>query len=309
MLYIFQYTFLFINMFPIKLLNIVLPRGQNELMLTPASFIEINSVMVVNDQYEGKHDSTSAALGLHSVASLETGPISLISETRQCSDNMLLQLHCKVVAVYVLVLEKNREVVHPPPRTYSSPPLVNVPLAGFVLDDGSSSCCCWATNERATTLLKLHEVNLFEVLGRTLRRSKQAWLNNARSSKHDRVDKILHQHGRVVVKNYGSTFDSTLQDLSVSVGADKIISSSDEKFLKFHILNACFGTTFWTVVGRLMDSNATEQLEKRLMQLDMPMLPLQNIWAREVFQPNPVSEARNIIEELLNMKQVSILVL
>lgn len=86
-------------MFPIKLLNIVLPRGQNELMLTPASFIEINSVMVVNDQYEGKRDSPSAALGLHNVASLETGPKSLISETRQCLDNMLLQLHCKVNCV------------------------------------------------------------------------------------------------------------------------------------------------------------------------------------------------------------------
>ncbi|KAI5398082.1 hypothetical protein KIW84_063763 [Lathyrus oleraceus] len=29
--------------------------------------------------------------------------------------------------------------------------------AGFLLDDGSSSCCCWANAERSATLLRLQE--------------------------------------------------------------------------------------------------------------------------------------------------------
>lgn len=98
------------------------------------------------------------------------------------------------------------------------------------LDDGSSSCCCWANKTSAATFLRLDEGIPREATPR----------EKGFGSSITQVDKILKQHRRVVVKNYGSVFDSLGQGLSFSVGSDNIISGSDEELLKFIILNSCF---------------------------------------------------------------------
>ncbi|CAA2996160.1 CST complex subunit CTC1 isoform X1 [Olea europaea subsp. europaea] len=112
------------------------------------------------------------------------------------------------------------------------------------------------------------------------------------------LNKILTRHGQVVVKNYGSVFDSSCQDLAFSVDSDDLVSSSDENLLRSLIISACF-STFWTVGGVLMDPNANKGLEERLVELGMTMLPLQNVRVTSVRHMDPLLEAKNIIQELV----------
>lgn len=66
-------------------------------------------------------------------------------------------------------------------------------------------------------------------------------------------------------------------------------------------VNEVFVLLCWqTVVGTRMDSNAIGKLEKRLMEMEMKMHPMQNIWVGEVHFSNPLTEARKIAQELLN---------
>lgn len=56
------------------------------------------------------------------------------------------------------------------------------------------------------------------------------------------LNKILREHGRVVVKNYGSMFDSSFLDLTFSVDHAESFGSSNENLLRCLIMNACFST-------------------------------------------------------------------
>ena len=124
---------------------------------------------------------------------------------------------------------------------YFPPP----PLSFQFVDDGSSSSCCWANAERAATLLRLHEKlpqGAFENSGLT---SKWARIDdNACNTVIYHIERIIRNHDRITVKNHGSMFDSSYQDLAVSVSSDNALSCSDENLLKFIVFNACFGT-FW----------------------------------------------------------------
>ncbi|KAL2457474.1 CST complex subunit CTC1-like [Forsythia ovata] len=87
-------------------------------------------------------------------------------------------------------------------------------------------------------------------------------------------------------------------NLTFSVDSEKLISSSDEDLLRSLIIGACF-STFWAVVGGLMDPNASKGLEERLIELGMTMPPLQNVWVTSVRHMDPLTEAKNIIQELV----------
>jgi len=110
-----------------------------------------------------------------------------------------------------------------------------------VADDGSSSCCCWANAERAATLLRLPR-RAFERSSWTLKSAGTD--DNACSTSTYYLERIFKNHDRITVKNYGSMFDSSYQELVVSYSPDNALSISDENLLKSIIFNASFNT-FW----------------------------------------------------------------
>lgn len=262
---------------------------------------------VVNDQYSIKYDNPSAASGLCKFGSL-TFPSTLISQISRYADCKPVQFNCRVVSIYILVLEQNIKAVYPHSGFQSRSPMVNIPLAGFVLDDGSSLCCSWASNDRAATLLRLEDgipggSSLWD-LKRKRKRKRRIDDTCGSPTLIHKLEKILNKHGRVIVKNYGSLFDSSGQQHSFSVDSETLLSSSDEDLVKAVIFNAACFSTLWSVIGSLMDSTAMKELEKQLVEMEMMPIqpPMQNIWAKEVHYSNPLLEARKILqqEELVN---------
>lgn len=54
-----------------------------------------------------------------------------------------------------------------------------------------------------------------------------------------------------------------------------------------------------TVVASVMDLSAVRWLEKEhLMDMEMTVNSMQNICATEVYHTNPITETRNVIQEL-----------
>lgn len=271
-------------------------RGTNRLMLTPASFITINSIRVANEA--SQENSSDLWLYRSSLASLDRVSFVMISELNQCTESKPMKFYCRVVAVRFLVLENRKYDLAS--KVHSKQHFLDIPLASFVLDDGSSSCYCWANAERAATLLRLHEElpkRAFESSGCTLTLvgiNKSSWKTTIYH-----LERMLKKHHRIVVKNHGSMVDSSYQDLNVSVSSDDDLSSSDDNLLKFIIFHACI-RTFWTVTASAMELNAVNQLEKEhLMQMDMALHPMQNVWAREVCYTDTRTEAWNMVQEQL----------
>ncbi|XP_057737739.1 CST complex subunit CTC1 isoform X2 [Arachis stenosperma] len=235
-------------------------RSENKFMLLPVSFIVIKSIKVhdkqctdwsfnlslLKDAYNPSPDSVSC----------------LISQLHQCPSNKQIMLRCRVVAVFILVLERNTTAF-------------DIPLAGFLLDDGSSSCCCWANAERAAALLRLHE--------------------EPTTSRN--LGRILRNYQKITVKNQGLFIESPFQDLAVSVTSGNAIYQYDENNLKFMIFNACAGRV-WNVVASLMDAEEVRQLDNEYLTETTNLRSLRNIWANEVSCPRMLAEAKNMLQEL-----------
>ncbi|KAL4332331.1 hypothetical protein GQ457_07G041010 [Hibiscus cannabinus] len=216
-----------------------------------------------------------STLMLTSESSIVINSIRAVDET-QISDGNLKRFRCRVVAVYVLVLEKsNRNCDDLNSNMQSRPLSVDIPLACFILDDGSCSWCCWANAERAATLLRLKEYQLSGCEA---------------SEKHDRI----------TVKSCRSVFDPFDQDFTVTAGSGRALIGLDDDFdlVASVIFNACINT-FWTVVTEVMDSNAVNLLKEHLEDMQMPMPCMENLWAREVLSVNHATEAREMLQNNL----------
>ncbi|GAB4851988.1 hypothetical protein Ancab_016179 [Ancistrocladus abbreviatus] len=268
--------------------------GQNHFMLTAVSFISVNSVGEVAASCGNESFHSWTASNLFSCVLLDPISSCSIVDLIQCLECEPRRFRCRVVAVYIVRLERNNKLDRVLSKIHCRIPIVDIPLAGFILDDGSSPCCCWANAERAATFLRLHE-EMPASVGSCWWGSKQMQTSEACSSPALHLDRILKQHRRIVVKNYGSVVDSLCQDVQLSIGSDYIISTLDEDLLKLIILNACSGN-HWSVVGCLMHANAVLELEKYLEGEQMKINAMPNIWAREVCQVDPLAEARGLLQ-------------
>ncbi|XP_056694368.1 CST complex subunit CTC1 isoform X2 [Spinacia oleracea] len=268
--------------------------GHNCFMLTPVSFITVNSVREV---------PTPAVKSLCPIPE-ETIASCLISDLIHCDTGQPRRLRCSIVSVYFVMLERNKNLDKLLPRIQLGTPVVNIPLAGFILDDGSSHCCCWTSGERAATFLRLTEEIPQAKRGSSSWRLKAAVRNRAFSTSSYQLDRILKKHERLSVKNYGSIYDTSCQDIQLSVGSDCTFGSQDENLLKVIMFNAC-SSRYWTVIGHAMDSNAVNILEKNLLEEHMTLHPLQNVWASEVSEVNPLAQAKALFQDLKSAVRTS----
>ncbi|KAK1317388.1 CST complex subunit CTC1 [Acorus calamus] len=266
-------------------------KGKLGLVLTPVSFIEVDFVKEV---YRPSHCSSfwpSSSLNMVEEDTMNTVTSILISQLIPYLDNKPFRLRCWVVEIHILVLEKAKCLLKGLFKTSD----VKIPIAGFILDDGSASCCCWADADRAEKLLRLHEIVIRTSPGR---------LTGRKSTPHRTQDtisyplkKMLKKHHRITIKNNGSMEDSSCLNLSSSGHSNQVLTISEETLLKHVILNACAGPVI-NVVGNVMDANSLSQVERELTEMQVGMLPIANIWATEVVCTDLLSEARYLLSEL-----------
>jgi hypothetical protein len=109
-------------------------------------------------------------------------------------------------------------------------------------DNGTSLCCCWADDARAEFLLRLQEIAVLDA-SVSLKFSKDRKKANLQQTVGSCLQKMLKKHKNVIVKNYGIPPDTSCRDLELSSGIGNVLSSLEQKLLKFIILNACFKGT------------------------------------------------------------------
>lgn len=269
--------------------------GRNKLIMTPSSYIEIKSIRLSTGKQCDKANKESYPSDLCPLVSLDNIPTVLISEIMHPGDCKPVQFHCRTVAISALLME-NRKAAYPRTSSHTGSAVFRIPLAGFVLDDGSCSACFWANNETAATLLRQNE-KVSPGMARNTWGMKKFEEESDHNSIIHLVGQIVKKHGFITVRNYGSVYDSTGQDLTFSVASNTCLNISDEEFLKRVILHACFGTC-WVVVGSFMDSHAVKKLENQLAEMDMTMHPMQNIRVHEVRYIDSLTEARRIMKDL-----------
>ncbi|KAF5174853.1 Cst complex subunit ctc1 [Thalictrum thalictroides] len=274
----------------------VLVVGQYEMMLTPVSFIVINSIKKDDMEYS---ECSHLQLGSSSLSGDSLGMISswLFSELIQPLETNTARFHCRVVAIHILVLEKQKlDFDKSHLKEQAQAPGIDIPCAAFILDDGSLPCCCWASAERAAMLLRLDEETMVKAICSDRWRLKRSTAGKNPNNASYHLQKILRKYNRITIKNFGTLFDTSCQDLTFSVNSDGVLSSSEENLLKLILNNACCGSVL-NVVGSIMDSNATGRLEE-LSGMGMAMDSMQNIWATEIQYADHRIEAAKLIQEI-----------
>uniref|UniRef100_A0A7N0TPT0 CST complex subunit CTC1 n=1 Tax=Kalanchoe fedtschenkoi TaxID=63787 RepID=A0A7N0TPT0_KALFE len=271
----------------------ILHSRNDEYLLTPASFVEITSIKTSIKHNIDDHSSLSCVPKASKVSTFGSVASGLINQMTHFAESEPLRIRCRVLAIHILVFEKNDSSQKDIKCNHADHP--NIPLSGFILDDGSSTCCCWAKADKAAAFLKMDE----EVPSQAS--ESRRWFENrtaSRSTASYLLNKILKKHQRITVKNYGSACELPGPDLIVSASPPAIVDESDEEMVKCIVINACVGTPL-NVVGSVMDPDAVKQLEKHVREMEMTLLPMLNIWAEEVFFPNALHEARDLIRDLL----------
>ncbi|KAG0479698.1 hypothetical protein HPP92_010556 [Vanilla planifolia] len=206
------------------------------------------------------------------------------------------RLLCRVVTIQLLVLEKlDLDYGWSESSRQLRMASIKIPISGFLLDDGSSLCCCWADAESAKMLLRLEEVfcQLFFLHGADSVGRTDAY--------HDtigyRLEMMLKKHVKIIVRNNRNVPDDSLMDFTFSADSDEVLSNAEECLLRYIIINACQGSTF-NVIGCKMDSTSLDLFDRDGEKWENTMGPLTNIWATDVLHINPLKKARNLLEDL-----------
>ncbi|KAI3933792.1 hypothetical protein MKW92_038034 [Papaver armeniacum] len=250
--------------------------GDQALMLTPVTFIVINSVKEVYDKVGLRCSGPMFGLDILQNELRDTVTSSLISELIPCQDSKPKQFRCRVVAIHLLWLEKqNCELNNAQMKEKSKSSPVNIPLAGFIVDDGSSLCCCWASSERAAVLLRLDEEIPIKAFISSARKMKAVRSAKSQSTARYHLQNVLNKHHKVTLSCSDNFLDSC-ENLRFTVNSMYRLSCSDENLLKRIVLDAKCGPVV-NIVGSKMDSNAVSHI-KELTGIRIPKHVMQNIF-------------------------------
>ncbi|XP_064998314.1 CST complex subunit CTC1-like [Musa acuminata AAA Group] len=270
----------------------------HELMLTPVSFIVVNSVKELDNQQTDRSPIQESRWNIQCEEILDTISLVSISQMLKCMNSKPIRLRCRVVTIVILVLEN---------QTHGSVELrcgrffkmraASIPLAGFLLDDGSSLCCCWADNGRAEALLRLHETTRKSFLTSS-KILKTAGNQDFQHAIGYHLHKMLKKHHKIVIRNHGATSDLSCEDLTFSVDSHKVFSNADERLLRSIVLNACHASTL-NVAGNSVDSTALfcGNLfcgNKEFLEYHQKLQSMPHLWVGEVGHVDSVKEVRSI---------------
>ncbi|XP_010543099.1 PREDICTED: CST complex subunit CTC1 isoform X2 [Tarenaya hassleriana] len=263
-------------------------REKQQFLLLPASFIKVNSLKAT-DQPVTKDPTGVVSSCLPSDVSLKGALIcDLLAGDK---DNQAVNLSCKVILVHLLILQRSLNSEN------QSGQIIDIPLAGFVIDDGSSTCLCWASGKRAYTLLRLHE----EIPQKAIYSETWNRRDSGRRNLSYHLEGILRKHNKLVVKSKGLQVDTLFQDVTISVGSNQPLTDSDDKFIKHLLLNGISGPNIWTVKARPMDGEAIRRVEReQCVGMKTTKLPLPNVWGTEVSRLDPLARANTLLHGLLN---------
>ncbi|XP_020704179.1 CST complex subunit CTC1 isoform X3 [Dendrobium catenatum] len=269
--------------------------GFPKLVLTSVSFVVINSVKETGFLYS-KRLTMRPQFDRNSEDTLNSVSLSLISNLVQLMDIKRVRLLSRVVTIHYLVLKK-LELDHgrSGSRMEIKMPSIKISLAGFLLDDGSSLCCCWADGERAEMLLRLDKISchpFFQFGDNSVKKSFRY-----HETIGHQLENMLRKHQKVIMKNHRAVPDVSSLDFTFYVDSSEIFSSAEESLLRFVISNACQGSTF-NISGHLMDSTALGLLDMESKDLQDIVRPLPNIWAAEIQHNNSLKQARKLLDEL-----------
>ncbi|KAJ4799315.1 conserved telomere maintenance component 1 [Rhynchospora pubera] len=272
---------------------------KEKLLLTPVTYIEITSVRKVKTNRGPNQQMFKVDSLIESLCHLP--PLGLFSDLHN-KDSKVTRFCCRILTLNVLVLES---------CMIGSSPAYKIPLAGFVLDDGSALCNCWTDNDLASTLLSLRDIcssffsSDFSSLERAPKRLLASGLchcsddySNYKNTVGYYLDHMLKKHHKVIVKNHGVSLD-ICQDLLFHSGSGKVFSILEERLLNYIILSSCHGPTF-IATGLVMDASATKQFDAYISESAVLRGCMQNIWIREVACVDPLKDAFNLILDLKN---------
>lgn len=265
-----------------------------EVLLTPVTYIEVTSIGHIEVNRE-RATSQLMSDGLKD-GSLSTASLCLLSHQKHFKDSTPMQFHCRVSTVHFLVLDSclnDSQISKSVNRGKISK--VKVPLAGFIVDNGTSLCCCWADDARAELLLRLQEIAILDA-SVNLKCSKAR--NNAKiqHTLGSCLEKMLKKHKKVIVKNYGIPPDISCRNLELLSDVGNVLSSLEEELLKFIVLNACRNGTL-NVIASALDASAINGSNVELPDV-YPAHDMQNFWVSEIVQVDPLEEARRLYASL-----------
>jgi len=253
---------------------------RHELVLTPVTYIEVTSI----SHPDLTEESVISPLKSNCLkdCSLSTVSPCLFFHRKHFVEDRPMQFQCRVATVLKLVLDKS--------TNHGKIPNVKVRLAGFILDDGSSLCCCWADDARAELLLRLQEVAHMDAFV-NLKLSKGGKSTKLHHTIGCCLETMLKRHTGVIVKNCGIPPDFSCQDLDASSVLHKVLSRFEDKLLKFIILNACWKGTL-NVIASVRNPDDFNGFNIEFP--DFPVRNMQMLWIKEVFPVDPLEEARRL---------------
>ncbi|VVB18055.1 unnamed protein product [Arabis nemorensis] len=268
---------------------------ENRYLLLSASFIKLNSRKALDGPYLEK-PTHQAALCLPKITHQEYVPDILAGSASSSysghKDNQQINSVCKVLSVHLLVLQTRSD----DPSDYKCGENIDIPLAGFVVDDGSSTYLCWMSGKRAFTLLRLHE----ELPEKAIDGAQMIRKDNSRSTTAYHLEKVVGAHKRIVMKCNGSQIDALFQDITIAVASHQLLTYSEDKFLKLLILNASSGP-IWEITTRSMDMKMIQHLEREhCVEMETSRFALANVWGNEVCKVDPLVRAWSLLHGLLN---------